>query len=241
LNEALKYGANIKAVVSSNPALLLPIKDDQTIDLSISIMLLAVDAGNQADIRAWISEILARANFAYLSHGRYPCNLDSYSELLDHPKGGDEKYRENVTSGSILYPTIALWAAILGNNEVYRSVANLKLNHLQHCNFQFWFPDDSSEEHIYTNTDSHGAVLSDVCVERTKEELMAQVFGECASSPQFKALSAVKFGWWPLVIVACRHYRLPLPLHLLEGLHKPMADANETSSNPNLERSAQQA
>lgn len=33
-------------------------------------------------------------------------------------------------------------------------------------------------------------------------------------------LSAVKFGWWPLIVVACRHYRIPLPLHLFEELHK---------------------
>ena len=72
--------------------------------------------------------------------------------------------------------------------------------------------------HFYTDSDSHGAVLSDVCVDRPKEEFLSQVFGECDQSPHFKEMSAIKFDWWPLVVVACRHHRLPLPLHLLEGL-----------------------
>jgi hypothetical protein len=88
---------------------------------------------------------------------------------------------------------------------------------------QFWYPDDQSEERFYTDNGPHGAVLSHVCVDRSREEFLAQVFGECDQSPQFKELSAVKFGWWPLIVLACRHYRLPLPLHLLEGFRKKPA------------------
>jgi hypothetical protein len=51
-----------------------------------------------------------------------------------------------------------------------------------------------------------------------------------------KELSAVKFGWWPLIVVACRHYRLPLPLHLLEGLREPTAldDATDTAEDQTM-------
>ena len=164
--------------------------------------------------------MLGRASFAYRAHGQYPCILHSYSDLLSHPKSGDNEYRENVTSGSILYPIIALWAALLGDEETYNNIAQLKQQHLQHCNFQFWYPDECSEAHFYTNSDSHGAVLSNVCVDRPKEEFLSQVFGECDQSPHFRELSAIKFSWWPLIVVACRHYRLPLPLQLIEGLRK---------------------
>jgi hypothetical protein len=219
LQESRMYSASVKALISNNPALLLPVKDDQAIDIFIAVSLLALDANNHDDIRNWLAEIIERASFAYQVNGRYPCILSSYSELLSHPKSGDNEYRENVTSGSLLYPMVALWAALLDDAETYRKVALLKQEHLQHCNFQFWYPDDSSEEHFYTNNDSHGAILSHVCVDRPREELLAQIFGECDQSPQFKELSVIKFGWWPLIVVACRHYRLPLPLQLLEGLY----------------------
>lgn len=218
LQEAWMFMSSVKALISNNPALLLPAKDDQAIDIFITASLLALDENNYDDVKKWLAEMLARAIFAYQVHGHYPCILHSYSDLLSHPKSSDNEYRKNVTSGSILYPIIALWAAALNDEETYKNIAYLKQKHLQHCNFQFWYPDECSEAHFYTDGVSHGAVLSNVCVDRPKEEFLAQVFGECDQSPHFKELSAIKFNWWPLVVVACRHYRLPLPLHLLEGL-----------------------
>lgn len=160
-------------------------------------------------------------------HGHYPCTLGSYSELLSHPKSGDNEYRESVTSGSILYPIIALWAALQNDAETFQKVAKLKQEHLQHCNFQFWYPDDSSEEYFYTDKDSHGAVLSNVCVDRQQNEFLDQAFCECDQSQHFKELSAIKFGWWPLIIVACRHYRLPMPLQFIEGYRRKPDDTAE--------------
>jgi hypothetical protein len=220
LQEAQLLMASVKSLISNNPVLLLPAKDGQAIDIFIAALLLSLDEKNHDDVKKWLAEILQRASFAYQVRGHYPCILQSYSDLLSHPKSADNEYRENVTSGSILYPIIALWAVLLDDAETYTNIAHLKQNHLQHCNFQFWYPDEFSEAQFYTGGDSHGAVLSNVCVDRPKEEFLAQVFGECDKSPHFKEMSAIKFDWWPLVVVACRHYRLPLPLHLLEGLRK---------------------
>ncbi len=224
------YASSIKSLITNNPTLLLPAKDDQAIDICIALSSLAIDASNRNDIKSWLGQMMERASFAYRVHGRYPCVLKSYGELLAHPKKSDSEYRESVTTGSLLYPMIALWAALLGDAETYDKVATMKRKELQHCNFQFWLPDDSSEEHFYTNSEAHGATLSDVAVEQSSDELLAQVFGECDRTPHFKDLSAVRFGWWPLIVVACRHYRLPLPLHLLEGLRKsPSGDLGSSA------------
>lgn len=152
-------------------------------------------------------------------HSYYPCILRSYGELLSHPKSGDNEYRKNVTCGSILYSIIALCAALLNDEETYNKVAHFKKNYLQHCNVQLWYPDNYSEEHFYTNSDLHGYILSDVFVDRTKEEFLTQVFGECNQSSYFEELSAIKFNLMPLIVVACRHYRLPPPLHLIKWLY----------------------
>lgn len=215
-----EHATSIKALMSNNPTLFLPVKDDQAIEICIAVFLLALDPNNHNDIKTWLTEIVDRATFAYRTHGLYPTNLDAYNELLDHPKKGDDEYRENVTRGSILYPMIALWAALLGFDDLYTEVAAFKEKHLQHCNFQFWYPDENTEAIFYTNSDAHGATLSNVCVDQPKEELLRQAFNECDHSPHFRNLSAVRLGFWPLIVVACRHYRLPLPLHILEGLHK---------------------
>jgi hypothetical protein len=230
LDGAETYMSAIKELISNNPALLLPAKDNQSIDVSLAVWLLATDSRNRKDIRNWLSEILKRARFAYTTHGYYPCILSSYADLLTHPRRGDNDYRKNATSGSTLYPLIALWAALLDDDVMYGKVAALRSEELQHCNFQLWYPDDRSEQHFYTNDASHGAVLSHVCVDRSKEDLFAQVFGECDRAPHFKDLSAVKFGWWPLIVVACRHYRLPVPLHLLETFKKTAANVGDSEA-----------
>lgn len=213
--------AALKAMISSNAALLLPIKDDQAIDISIAVFLLALDEKNRPDIGTWLGEMTARVAFAFRTHGTYPCNLHRYTELLEHPRRGDDQYRNEVTAGSILYPMTALWAALFGFDDIYSEIAALKQKDLQHCNFQLWYPDETSERHLYTNSDGHGATLSDVCVERAKEDLIKQVFEECDHLPHFHELSAVKYGFWPIIAVACRHYRLPVPPHFYEAFVTP--------------------
>ncbi|MGH8251705.1 MAG: hypothetical protein ACREVI_13600 [Steroidobacteraceae bacterium] len=180
-----------------------------------------------------------RAGFAYSSHGLYPCTVSRYSDLLEHPRKGDDDYRKNVTGASILYPMISLYAALYDLDELYQAVADFKTEHLEHCNFQLWYPDETSEALIYKNTDLHGAVASNVGVDRTKEELIKEVFDECEQSPHFKKLSAVEHGLWPIVIVACRHYRLPVPLHLLEGLSKTRSHPLTETGNGKPAQSAE--
>ncbi|MFZ3019443.1 MAG: hypothetical protein WA056_13410 [Gallionella sp.] len=224
LQETKEYASAVRELINNNPILLLPVKDEQAIDISVAMLLLATDANNYRYITSWLDEMIARAGFAYRVHGHYPCTLDSYSELLEFPQSRDSTYRENVTQGSILYPLISLWAALAKEKGLYDKVAELKRESLGHCNFQYWYPDENSEEYFYTNKDAHGATLSHVCIDRKPDEFLAQVFGECEQNLYFEELSAAKVGWWPLIIVACRHYRLPLPLHLFAGLREKQKD-----------------
>jgi hypothetical protein len=146
-----------------------------------------------------------------------------------HPKKEDIEYRKNVTSASVLYPLIAIFSGLVDDTDTYNQIASLKKNQLQHCNFQFWYPDSQSEDRLYTNSEAHGATLSDIRVDLPREDFLKQVFTECEHSPQFSQLSAVRFGYWPLIVLACRHYRLPLPVHFLRTLEEH--DTEGTSGN----------
>jgi len=230
--EAAMYMASVRALISSNPVLLVPVKDDQAIDVFIATSLLMVDQRNGDYISRWLAEMLERARFAYEAHANYPCILQSYDELLSHPRARDCEYRKDVTSASILYPTIALWAALLHDQGTYERVADFKQEQLQHCNFQLWYPDERSEEFLYTNENRHGAVLSDIRVDTSADELVGLVLGECDQSPHFDELSAVKFNWWPLVVVACRRYRLPPPPHLSKGYVANRDATGDASDGP---------
>jgi hypothetical protein len=226
LNEANGYCWALKSLVANNPALLLPLTDDQSTDISIALLLLVRDKSSHSDILTWLGEIADRAEFAYKVNGRYPCTLRSYADLLLHPKKDDPDYMKAVTSGSVLYPLIAMYSALIEEDSAsYKRVVHLKDAYLQHCTFQLWYPNQQSEEFLFTNGDLHGASLCDINLNQPGE-LLEQVFSECDRSPHFNDLSAVRYGCWPLVVVACRHYRLPLPIHLL----KRWSDAQQTSA-----------
>ena len=184
-----------------------------------------IEGRSENDIRFWLNELMQRAIFCHRANGQYPCNIESYADLLDHPQG-DENYLTENTSGSVLYPMIGLWASLYGDEQVFEQVKAIKSDHLQHCNFQLWFPDETSEQNLYTNTENHGAALSDINVDQPIEAFADQIFGECDHSPQFKELSAVNCGFWPLIFVACRHYRLPIPLHFFKDL-RSRADSTQ--------------
>lgn len=209
-----------KQLILNNPTLLLPIKDEHAIDISIAVFLMMFDVNNHQFIREWLLEIVNRSSFAYKTNGQYPCDLRGYSDLLEHPEIGNDDYRKKVTSGSILYPQISLWAALLGDEYLYGHVQLMKKDLFSHSNFQLWFPDEISEENIFTNNDTHGAVLSHVCVDRSSKELLKQIFDECEKTSYFDEISAVKSGLLPLIFVACRHYRLPLPPHIWKTFGK---------------------
>lgn len=128
------YLEAIKALINKNPALLLPVKDEQAIDISIALLALAIDGDNRDFILSWLREMLARARFVYEAHSGYPSVLDSYTQLLEHPRSRDEGYREDVTSGSILYPIIALWATLLQDEQLYSEVGQVQ-QLMPHCTY----------------------------------------------------------------------------------------------------------
>jgi hypothetical protein len=212
----------IKNLIGNNPILFLPFKDEQAIDLSITLLLLSIKDENEADMINWLNEMFDRALFAYQCHGPYPCTIESYRDLLEHPKSRDDEYREEVTQASVLYPTISLWAAVLKGNTLYEKVKEAKEKYFGHCNFQFWYPDETSEAHLYLNNDMHGATLSNVPVDLEPSKLLEIVWSECDNSDYFNKLSAQEYGLWPLILVACRHHRIPVPVHFTLGYREHM-------------------
>lgn len=210
---------NLKHLIANNPTLKLPIKDEQTIDITLAMFLLLLDGSSNDVASAWMREIVNRALFAFRFGGKYPCNINNYLDLLDHPIT-DETYLKENTCGSILYPMLGVFAEILDDEKLYEQIQKIQKTYLEHCNFQLWFPSDESEKHFYINSDGHGSVLSEINVNQSLKEFADQIFGECEQSKAFYELSAQQFSFWPLILVACRHFRLPVPIHLFLGLRQ---------------------
>lgn len=208
-----KHYLYIKQLINNNPMLFTPYKDEQAIDIVIAIYFLMHDNRNTNFVHDYLLEMLNRINFNFNIHSNYPCNINEYYKLIEHPLKLTEEYRKENTKGSVLYPYIALFAATLNFDDIYKIVQEFKVENLQHCNFQLWYPDEISEEMFYTNKAIHGSALNGVFVDRDKIGFLKQLFDECKATPFLRDMSAVKLGFYPIIFLGCRHYRLPIPIH----------------------------
>jgi hypothetical protein len=214
------YHSSLKQLITNNPILFSPYKDEQAIDIMLALWFLGLDGNNQGDINNWLSMMADGCYFFFQTNNTYPSTIENYAELIEHPIDDTESYRESVTKGSILYPYISVFSAIFGFDQPYRFVQKLKADFLEHCNFQVWYPGDSSEEHFYKNDANHGGTLSDVSIDKEPSDLLKEIFDECEESNQFRELSAIKYSLWPIIFLACRHHRQPIPMHFFQDIHK---------------------
>lgn len=210
--EANIVAQSVKSLINNNKTLLLPCKDDHVIEISLVLLLFSyVDDGADNYSKPWLQQMINRASFAYRCNGPYPSILRSYRSLLEHPKYSDEEYKRQVTISSVLYPMIAMWAALLKDNNLFETVKTLQSKELPHCSFQLWYPDESTEAHLYINNKTHGASVCDINVSEAQEDFLNFIKNECDQIKGFSDLTANTYGVWPLILVACRHYRIPVP------------------------------
>lgn len=196
-------------VVGNNPVLCTPIRDNQAIDINICCLFLN-EMGYVEFVRTWVEQIVGATVFAYKVNSTYPCIYKDYRDLVAHPKG-DSDYRAKATAGSILIPTLAVWAATTGDVETLETLADFSAGPYKHSTLQLLFPGQDTEEHLYCGSDDHGLNVNGMRIERSCAAMLSMIESDCAAYSEFKALSAIQRGCWPLVISASRHHRVPVP------------------------------
>jgi hypothetical protein len=223
-------------LIDNNRALFLPLQDQQAIEIALFLILVGALNGDRNDARAWLHEMIARLTLTIRTHGRYPCVFTEYRDLVAHPREQTDDYRKEATSGSILIPLLAAFLAALNDKEALKQLVDLKAKELEHCTLQLWMPDKSSEDGIYIGDHDHGVALCDLPLSETGNEPLKTVRDACNQSKDFDGMSAIATGYWPMILTACRHYRLPIPpqfwINMLDPFPESTEVASEGSSNP---------
>jgi hypothetical protein len=230
LDRMVKAGMQM---INNNPALFLPLQDEQAIEVALFLMFAVRSGEFNRDIHAWLHEMALRFDIAVRSNGRYPCRFTDYSDLIEHPRERSDEYRKDALAGSILVPLIAAWLAAFKDRGVFDKLTALKTGDLQDCTLQLWLPEKDSENHLYLNDEVHGATLADLPLEGDGNDLLQTIVEACDANDGFAALSANLSGYWPVVLTACRHYRLPVPPQFWIGaLVPPAGSSPPTAAEP---------
>ncbi|WP_186174812.1 hypothetical protein [Vibrio jasicida] len=214
-----EYQDSIKALITNNPILFTPYKDEQAIDIVMALWFLSLSDHNRKDIRNWLLGLTIEIYRTHNLNRRYPTTIANYAELIEHPIEKSDEYRKSVTKGSIMYPYLSAFSAIYDVEEAYNTVKKIKKEFLPHCNFQVFFLDESSEKHFYRFDDMHGGTLSNIDIMDEPKALLEQLVTECKESNKVYEMSACKASLWPIILTGCRHYRLPVPMNFVLDLY----------------------
>jgi hypothetical protein len=198
-------------LIQNNPTLLSPLCDQQAIEIGLFLQLCLADETHTEDIRIWLREMVDRIDFAVRARGKYPCVFTDYRDLVEHPRDRSDEYRKEVTSGSILFPLLAAWLSALNERGAFERLATLVQTELPHCTLQLWIPDDATEDSLYIGKHDHGIALCDLPVSGAGEELLEIISQACEREQSFQKMSPNQTGYWPIILLACRHYRHPIP------------------------------
>ena len=206
----------INLLAINNPILLSPYKDSQAIDFGLALTLLSNNSELDGFVQSWLSGVVDKCIFAFECDGMYPTMHNSYEKLLEHRNKDktNSNYKKNVTKASVLYPLLAVFCSLYKLDSVNQDLEKFAKDKLIHSTLQYWYPNQNSEQVMYSNSSTHGSASTDFPMNGSAA--LEHIKQECVNADSFKNMSAVTKGKAPLVLTACRCYRYPVPFHYIE-------------------------
>lgn len=208
----------LKSLILNNSILFTPIKDSQI--LEISLFLVAFNLSNEEEhirfLKLYVINLINALKTSYGINYLYPVIYEDFDKLLNHSSQYDNSYFKEVTSGSLMLPTLALISAIFEDESSFKILQEIQKEKLSHCNFQLWFPREKSESIMLRSPDRlHGACWSSVPIQKAQSEFLKEVELMLSKNEHLKDFSLLRNNLDPIFLVACRHYRQPIPLNFL--------------------------
>ncbi len=200
-------------MINSNPGLLSPIRDDFAIEIAL-FMLLAHVSGRVGDVSGFLIDLAHRLSFAIKRRGAFPITSQSYHDLMEHPVDRSDEYLKKNTEGSTLYPLLIAWLDVIGEVEARDQIAKVLKENLPHCTQQVWLPDADTEEVLWSGNREHGVTIPALDLSDENHAYSEVLRKACEDHSAIDDISAIRVGLWPIFLLACRHYRMPVPPQL---------------------------
>ena len=195
-------------MINANPGLMSPIRDDFAIKIGLFLMLVET-CGRVDDVRPILTELALRIKGAIRMRVAYPITSRNYHDLVEYPVDQSDYFKRN-TKGSVLYPLLVTWLDTLGANEARNHLAETLGSDLAHCTQQVWLPDEHTDDLLWSGIREQGVAISglDLLDPDAYEQVLRKA---CKDHLEVYEITALRIGCWPMLLAACRHYRMPVP------------------------------
>lgn len=220
-------------MLNANPALAAPIRDDFTIELALFMRL--------ADVRGCLSNVAdyIRSMSDHLCYGlrvrrHYPTPTTDYREVLAHPRDCSDAYFEEHTRAGILYTFVLVWLTMIGDKKRADNLRSTLLEYAPHMTHQIWIPDARTDEVFWKGDRDHGAAVPGLPLNDSLEAVFNLLNRVIKEYPLDERVSAVRSHMTPILLMACRHYRMPVPPHVWRGQDGSSPDS--IASDPEIQQ-----
>ena len=210
-------------MLNANPMLSAPIRDDFAIELALFIRF-ADTRGRLSDIVDYIRNISAQLDYGLKTRRNYPTSTTDYRDVFGHPKDNSDEYFKEHTHAGVLYVFLLAWLWMIEDQERAEQLRNTLLEYVPHMTHQFWIPDAQTDEVFWSGARNHGLAVPCLSLDESLEAVISLFNRVMDEHPLDKRISAVRLNLTPILLTACRHYRMPLPPHVWRSTHRPVAD-----------------
>ncbi|MEG9861511.1 MAG: hypothetical protein V6Z81_03285 [Parvularculales bacterium] len=197
-------------VINNNPILNSPLKDDHMIEMAL-IMMLAQQTNMVDRFLGWLHNVGILTSGALLTNGPYPTCIRDYADLLSHPVDASEDYRKEACAGSILYPFLFLWLHNINKESDIATFVSRLSDSIPDCTHQAWLPDEKTDDQLWSGGTNHGVCIIGLNPKIGREKMSEALNNAYDKYNAISEISAMKRNLYPLLLTACRHYRMPVP------------------------------
>lgn len=200
-------------MINTNPTLATPVRDDFAIELALFMRLADVRGrlSNVANYIRGMSDLLCNG---LMSRQHYPTPMTDYRDVISHPRERSDTYFEENTRAGILYTFVLTWLVMIGDKERAEQLRSTLLEHAPHMTHQTWVPDGQTDKVFWDGNREHGLSVPGLPLDKSLEAVFELINRVMKAHPLHERVSAVKMGLTPIFLMACRHYRMPVPPHV---------------------------
>ncbi|GAB3038549.1 hypothetical protein GCM10027285_23210 [Oleiagrimonas citrea] len=227
------------SLVKNNPSSGSPRYDENAIDLSMAFMLL-FGTGNSEAAKAWLDELANRVSYCLRTSKCFPVSTDSFDDLVALEIGElTEEEVGKLKDLSTLVPTLMYWSVVFEHDALYRKLQNIQGSAFDGICLQLWYADEATESFVYRESAQYesGTTEAPIVFPADVDELIEGEKKKLDSKAivGLDTFSAVRYGMFVMVMMACRHYRTPFPPQfwmsfIVARLGVPASDQNDTTS-----------